>query len=184
MNIELVARGIEISDEMRAFVEHKLSGFERRVSDLGEGEVEVIITFNVEKTGNRNRVDMDVYLKTRGGGALHAWEESEDIFKSLEFTADDIIRQLDRLKERRLETRKQIQREKERSKAETAAAPPFEAELVVEETFTIKKPMTVDDAAIILLNEGRFFFPFRNAENDEINVLYRKNNGTFGLIKP
>lgn len=184
MKLDLVGKGIKVSDDIRSFVDHKLASFERRVNEIGEGEVDVVITFNVEKTGNRNRVDIDVYLKTRGGGALHAWEESEDIYKSLEFAADDVSRQLDRLKERRLETRKEIQREKEKSRLDVALPTLMEREQIIEETLPIRKPMSVEDASIILINEGRFFFPFRNAENDEINVIYRKTNGSYGLILP
>ena len=180
MKIEFIGKGIDISEDLKSYVEHKLSTFEHHLSEVGEGEVEVIVTFTVEKHRNRHRVDIDVYLKTPGGGALHAWEESKDTHMSLEFAIDDIERQLNRLKERRIEQRKEISREKAKSHAEGVSSPPLD--LVVEEKFPIVKPLSVEEALMVLQDEGRFFLPFRNAETGEIDVLYRKKNGKYGLI--
>ena len=102
MQIEFKSKGIEISEDLKNYTEHKLSAFGSHLKEVGEGEVEVIVTFTVEKHRQRNRVDIDVYLKTPGGGTLHAWEESNDLYISLEFAIDDIERQLNRLKERRI----------------------------------------------------------------------------------
>ena len=180
MNIELIGKGIDVSEDLRSYVEHKLSSFEQHLREVGEGEVEVVVTFNVEKHRQRHRVDIDVYLKTPGGGTLHAWEESNDIYRSLEFTLDDIERQLNRLKERRLERRKESAREK--AKSHTEEVSPLPLELVVEEKFPILKPLSVEEALMVLQDEGRFFLPFRNAETEEINVIYRKKSGKYGLI--
>lgn len=185
MNIDMVAKGMELSDDLKSYVNHKLVGFERHLKEVGEGEVDVVITFTVEKHGSRHRVDINVYLKTPGGGSLHAWEESNDTYKSLEFAIDDVERQLNRLKERRLEQRRERQRAKQRN--QTTGIPSAERddmEGVIEEKLPVMKPMTVEDASVILLSEERFFFPFRNATTGEINVIYRKTNGSFGLIAP
>jgi putative sigma-54 modulation protein len=185
MKIDLVAKGIELTENLKSYIESKLEGFERHLKEVGEGEVDVVVTLTVEKHRNRNRVDIDVYLKTPGGGSLHAWEESNDIYKSLEFAIDDIERQLNRLKERRLEQRRLIQREKAKTQTEELApASVAERERIIEEKLPVAKPMSVEDASIILVSEGRYFFPFRNSETGEINVIYRKKNGGYGLITP
>ena len=46
------------------------------------------------------------------------------------------------------------------------------------------KPMDVDDAITQMELLGHNFFMFMNAENDSINVLYRRNDGTYGLLVP
>lgn len=140
-----------------------------------------MVTFNVQKHRKRERVDIDVYLKTPGGGALHAWEESNDIFMSLEFALDDIDKQLGRLKERRIESRKEIARQKAKSRSEI---PPSLSELLVEEKLSIAKPLNVDEALMILQDENRYFLVFRNALTGELNVIYRKKTGKYGLIAP
>src|SRR3990172_1068276 len=78
MKIEFIGKGIDISYDLKSYVEHKLFTFERHLKEVGEGEVEVVVTFTVEKHRHRHRVDIDVYLKTPGGGTLHAWEERKD----------------------------------------------------------------------------------------------------------
>lgn len=182
MNIEFIGKGIEISEDLRSYAENKLSTFNSHLKEVGEGEVEVIVTFNVEKHRKRHRVDIDVYLKTPGGGALHAWEESNDVYMSLEFVIDDIERQLTRLKERRIEQRKAIAREKEKSLKGTAQSTP--SGLITEEKLSIAKPLTAEEALMLLQQEGRFFLVFNNAETGGLGVIYRKKSGQYGLVSP
>jgi putative sigma-54 modulation protein len=182
MNIELIGKGIDISEDLKSYVEHKLSTFKSHLKEVGEGEVQVIVTFTVEKHRQRDRVDIDVYLKTPGGGALHAWEESKDVYMSFEFAVDDIERQLNRLKERRLEQRKEIAREKAKSIYEEIQ--PSTSELINVEKLIIAKPLSVEEALMVLQDEGRFFLVFNNAETGGVSVIYRKKNGRYGLISP
>ena len=182
MNIEYIGKGIDISEELKSFTEHRLSKFERHLKEVGEGEVEVIVTLSVEKHRQRHRADIDVYLKTPGGGALHAWEESNDIYISLQFVLDDIEKQLDRLKERRLEVRKEIAREKAKSRREEISVSP--EELISVENLSIAKPISPEEAVMILQDEHRFFLVFRNSDTNDINVIYRKKSGKYGLVSP
>jgi ribosome hibernation promoting factor len=179
MKIEFIGKGIDLSEDLKTLAEHRLLKLESHLKEVGEGEVEVIVTFNVQKHRKRERVDIDVYLKTPGGGALHAWEESNDIFMSLEFALDDIDKQLNRLKERRIEVRKEIAREKAKSREEI---PPSLSEILVEEKLSIAKPLNVEEALMILQDEGRFFLVFNNADSGQLAAIYRKKNGKYGLI--
>jgi putative sigma-54 modulation protein len=182
VKIEFIGKGIEISDDSKSYAENKLSMFNSHLREVGEGEVEVIVTFTVEKHRQRHRVDIDVYLKTPGGGALHAWDESNDIYMSLEFAIDDIERQLTRLKERRIEQRKEVAREKEKSHSEVFQSSP--SYLITEEKLSIPKPLTVEEALMVLEEEGRFFLVFNNAETGGLRVIYRKKSGKYGLVSP
>jgi putative sigma-54 modulation protein len=182
VNIEFIGKGIDVSEDLKGYAESKLSTFNSRLREVGEGEVEVIVTLNVEKHRQRHRVDIDVYLKTPGGGALHAWEESNDIYMSLEFAIDDIERQLARLKERRIEQRKTIAREKEKSLKEVGQSRP--SSVISEEKLPIAKPLTVEEALMLLQEEGRFFLVFNNAETGGLGVIYRKKSGRYGLVLP
>ena len=179
MNLEFIGKGIDLSDDLKNYTEHQIEKFERHLKEMGEGEVEVIVTFNVQKHRQRHRVDIDVYLKTPGGGAFHAWEESNDILMSLEFALDDINKQLNRLKERRIEVRKKVAREKAKTREEI---PPSLSEILVEEKLSIAKPLSVEEALMILQDEGRFFLVFNNADSGQLAVIYRKKNGKYGLI--
>lgn len=182
MNIEYIGKGIDISEDLKSVTEHRFSAFERHIKEVGEGEVEAVVTFTIEQHRKRHRVDIDVYLKTPGGGALHAWEESNDTFKSLEFVLDDIDRQLHRLKDRRLEVRKEIAREKAKNRVQETAAE--EEEPVTVERLSIAKPLSVEEALMILQDEDRYFLVFRNGGTGDLNVIYRKKTGKYGLIAP
>lgn len=182
MKMELIGKGIEISDDLRSMTEHGLSKLKRHLKEMGEGEVEAVVTFTVEKHRERHRVDIDLYLKTPGGGALHAWEESNDTFMSLEFTLDDIDKQLNRLKDRRIEVRKEIAREKAKRRSEKVSLP--EEETVAGEKPPIAKPLSVEEALMVLQDQDRFFLVFRNKDTDELNVVYRKKSGKYGLVAP
>ncbi|HXG30221.1 MAG TPA: sigma 54 modulation/S30EA ribosomal C-terminal domain-containing protein [Thermodesulfobacteriota bacterium] len=52
------------------------------------------------------------------------------------------------------------------------------------EKIPIDKPLSVEEALMMLQDEGRFFLPFRNAETGEIGIVYRKKNGKYGLVSP
>ena len=78
--------------------------------------------------------------------------------------------------------------EKERQKIEviesdTSAAESDEIEIVRTKRFGIK-PMFPEDACIQMELLGHNFYVFSNAETDEVNVVYKRKNGTYGLIEP
>src|SRR3970282_166937 len=179
MKIEFIGKGIDISEDLKSYVEHKFFTFERHLKEVGEGEVEVVVTFTVEKHRHRHRVYIDAYLKTPGGGTLHAWEESKDILMSLEFALDDIERQLNRLKERWIEQRKEIAREK--AKSHTEELPSSILDLIAEEKFPIAKPLNGGEAFSVFQGGGRFFFPFRNSGTGEVNIKFREKSRKYGL---
>jgi putative sigma-54 modulation protein len=54
----------------------------------------------------------------------------------------------------------------------------------VEEKLSIAKPLDVEEALMILEDEHRYFLVFRNAGTGELNVIYRKKTGKYGLISP
>ncbi len=57
MKIEFVGKGIQVSEGLKSYVEHKFSGFERHLKEVGEGGVEVAVIFTVEKHRQYHRVD-------------------------------------------------------------------------------------------------------------------------------
>ncbi len=181
MKLEFIGKGIQVSDETKSYVEHKLTTFDKHLSETGEGEVEVVVTLAFHKHRQRHRADIDVYLKTPGGGTLHAWEESNEMYLSLDMVIDDIEKQLDRLNEKRQETKKKIAREKAKSRLANVK-PPKVADLITDEKMAVVKPITVEEAIIMLNDENRFFLAFRNADTENLNIIYRKNNGQYGLI--
>ena len=186
MKVEHVGKNIDVTDFIKDYTEHKLERLKPYLKDvdLAEDSVNVRVTYDFEKHRHRNRVDIDIYLNTPGGGVIHAWEESNDLYSAIDFVIDEVERQLVRLKSRRIEERRRLAKLKEMEKRAPEEKPSIERPLIVEEPLTLEKPITVEDARLLLEETGAFFLPFRNAETGEINVIYRKKAGNYGLIFP
>ena len=185
MKIEHVGKNIQVTEFIKDYTEHKLERLKPYLKDIdiAEDSVNVRVTYDFEKHRHRNRVDIDIYFNTPGGGVIHAWEESNDLYTAIDFVIDEVERQLVRLKARRVEERRRLARLKEQEKR-TPVEESIERPLVVLEPLPMEKPMTVDDARLLLEEMGAFFLPFRNAETGEVNIIYRKKAGNYGLISP
>lgn len=193
MNIEFIGRGVEWTDSMKSFVEGKLQRFSRFLKEAEEDQVEVVVTLSTARAKQKDyagdsrptlyRVDLDIYLKTWGGGALHAWEEDIDPFSALDKVMDEVERQLIKLKQRRHELRRKGAKIKEELRLEEIM-PHEEREkpIVVEEELVIEKPMSVDDAIFELQETGMYFLPFVDIETGTLKIIYRKRGGNFGVI--
>ncbi len=193
MNVEFRGVDIQISDAMKAFIEGKLRRFERYLREAGEDQVEVIVSVSSVRSRAKDfagdsrptlyRVDMHMYLKTLPHGSIHAWEEDTDVFTALDQVLDEIERQLIKLKQRRLELRRESAKIKEKLHS-PQTLPPEERErpLIVEEDLAVEKPMSVEDAMVELEETGAMFIPFVDIETGHLRILYRKKGGNFGLI--
>lgn len=186
MRIEHIGKNLELTDYIKSFTESKLERLKNyfREIDISEDSVEIKVTYSFEPKGHRNRVDIHINLNAPGGGTLHAWEESNDLYTAIDYVMDEIERQLVRLKSRRLEQRRRTALLKEKSKYKDIKESNYEKPLIVEESMPIEKPLTVEDALMVIQETGAFFLPFRNAQTNEINIIYRKKAGNYGLIVP
>ncbi|MCS6875225.1 MAG: ribosome-associated translation inhibitor RaiA [Aquificaceae bacterium] len=193
MNIEFIGKGIEWTESMKAFVEGKLERFNRYLREAEEDQVEIVVTMSTPKAKQKDfaadsrptlyRVDIDVYLKTWGGGALHAWDEDIDPFSALDRVMDEIERQLIKLKQRRHELRRRGHKIKEELIMEEIR-PHEERErpLIVEEELVVEKPMSVEDAVFELQHSGIYFLPFIDVETGTLKIAYRKRGGNYGIL--
>lgn len=193
MNVEFIGKGIDWTDSMKAFVEGKLERFLRFLREAEEDQVEVVVTLSTSRAKQKDfagesrptlyRVDLDTYLKTWGGGALHAWEEDIDPFSSLDKVMDEIERQLIKLRQRRHELRRRGHKIKEEMiMEEIRPHEEIERPLVVEEELIIEKPMSVEDAVLELQSSGIYFLPFLDIETGTLRIAYRKRGGNYGVI--
>ncbi len=193
MNIEFIGKGVEWTESMKSFVEGKLQRFSRFLKEAEEDQVEVVVTLSTARAKQKDyagdsrptlyRVDLDIYLRTWGGGAIHAWEEDIDPFSALDKVMDEVERQLIKLKQRRHELRRKGAKLKEELRLEEIL-PHEERErpLVVEEELAVEKPMSLEDAILELQESGMYFLPFVDAETGTLRIIYRKRGGNFGVI--
>ncbi len=188
MQIEFIGKHLEVTEQIKSFAESKLNRFKRLLKETGEDQTEVVITLTssrakpAEKNANKTsmfRVDIDIYLKSSGGGTVHAWEEDRDLYAAIDKVMDEVERQLLKLKERRLEHRRKSRETIEEQNIEhEEEIKPF----IVEEEFVMDKPMSVEDAILELVENHMVFMPFFDIETSKIKIVYRKRGNQFGVI--
>lgn len=172
MKFVYASKDMAISDSLKGRVEKKLSKMERYFRE----EPEATIRFKMQK-GARNIAEITV---NAGGVILRAEECSNDMYLSIDRAVDKLESQLRRHRtklEKRLRT--------------AELEPAFEAPVYEEQSYDIVrtkkfsvKPMSVEDAITQMELLGHNFFIFLNEENETMNVLYRRNDGSYGLLQP
>lgn len=183
--IETVARNMRLTDNVRDYVEKKASKLERHLQEIDEIRVELSHIKSARSAQDRQVAQITVH---GSGFILRTEERAEEIHAAFDAALDKMQRQVERYKGKRHRGRGDG-----RSAAEVVEA---EEELPVDETGELlpligrrKKfiilPMTEDEAVeqMRLLGHDNFFV-FFNAEQNSIQVLYRRRNGTYGLIEP
>ena len=134
----------------------------------------------------KHRHEADITLLA-SGLKIHGSETTGDLFSSLDLVADKLEKQIRRYRDKL----KNINRDRPMPDERPFQVAVFESESVaepepkvIETTKLTAKPMDVDEAAMQLdLSEDEFLV-FINARSDSLNVIYRRNDGNFGLIEP
>ncbi|MFZ5975634.1 MAG: ribosome hibernation-promoting factor, HPF/YfiA family [Bacillota bacterium] len=176
MRISITSRNVEVSDNLRNLIEKKIKKLGRY---FREG-TEVLVGLNVER--NRHIMEVTVYFD---GIVIRAEDHSGDMYTTL----DNVLHKL----ERRIRKYRTRLEKKLHEGAFASETPVFgeadeqeelvEPKVVRTKNFTMK-PMSVDEAIMQMDLLGHNFFVFRNEQSLEVNVVYRRNNGDFGLIEP
>jgi len=174
-------KNLEVSETLYRYAEEKLGKLERHLNDATRLELELMVERN-PSIAQRQVAEATVWTK---GPILRARESSDDMKASIDLLADKLERQVKRYREKR--QRKQVSRHGPHHQHEEEAWPvvPDESEpmLVKTKQFAVK-PMTPEEAVLQLELIGHDFFVFRNAESHEVNVVYRRRDGNYGLIEP
>jgi len=116
---------------------------------------------------------------------LRARETSTDMYASIDLVADKLERQVKRYRERR--TRKGAQHiavHHAAAPADAARLPDEESAVIVKSKQFNMKPMAAEEAMLQLELIGHDFFVFVNAESEDVNVIYKRRDGNYGLIEP
>ena len=173
MNITITARKTSVKDSFKERVEKKLAKFDRFFDD----DAKAVVT--VTNENGRETVEITVQVQ---GMFFRAEKTTSDRFDSLEAVTDSLFRQIVRNKNK-LEKRLKTDAFDPMFKDDAVAVEDEEYKVVRVKKFPIK-PMAVDEAILQMNMVGHEFYMFRNSENGEINVVYRRHNGDYGLIEP
>ena len=175
MKYIISGKNLEVTSGLRTAIEQKLGKLERYFTP----ETNIIVTLSVEK--DRQKIEVTIPMK---GTIIRSEQVSDDMYVSIDLVEEVIERQLRRYK------KKIIDKHQEGAGYLT---PDFFEEPADDDNNDIKivrtkrfgmKPMFPEDACVQMELLGHAFFVFQNAETDEVNVVYKRKNGTYGLIEP
>lgn len=175
MRITITGRNIELTQGLKEAVEDKLNKLEKYFTP----ETEVYVTLSVEK--ERQKIEVTIPIK---GHVIRSEQVSTDMYVSIDLVEEIIEKQLKKYRTRL--TSKHLnaaENFKQEFIAEAENEEDEEVKIVRSKKFGMK-PMYPEDACIQMELSGHDFFVFRNAETDEVNVVYKRKGNTYGLIEP
>jgi putative sigma-54 modulation protein len=176
MRITITGRNIELTDGIKEAVESKLSKLEKYFTP----DTDVYVTLSVEK--ERQKIEVTIPVK---GHIIRSEQVSSDMYVSIDLVEEVIERQLKKYRTRLVSKKQTADTNFQRDfiEAEDGSEEEESIKIVRTKRFGVK-PMYPEDACIQMELSGHDFFVFRNAETDEVNVVYKRKGNTFGLIEP
>lgn len=173
MRITITGRNIELTEGLKAAVEEKLSKLEKFFAP----DTNVFVTLSVEK--ERQKIEVTIPVK---GNIIRSEQVSNDMYVSIDLVEEVIERQLRKYKEK-IVAKQQDGGNFKKEFLEKESEPLDEVRIIRTKRFDMK-PMYPEDACIQMELLGHNFFVFCNAENEEVNVVYKRKGNTYGLIEP
>ena len=174
MRIKITGRNIELTEGLKAAVEDKLNKLEKYFTP----DTDVYVTLSVEK--ERQKAEVTIPAK---GNYIRSEQVSNDMYVSIDLVEEVIERQLRKYKTKIIGKHKDggnlrkefIEKENEGEEEEV--------KIIRTKQFGMQ-PMFPEDACVQMELLGHSFFVFRNADTDEVNVVYKRKGNTYGLIEP
>ena len=173
MRITISGRNIELTEGLKQAVEEKLSKLEK----FFKPDTDAYVTLSVEK--DRQKIEVTIPAK---GHVIRSEQVSSDMYVSIDLVEEVIERQLRKYRTK-ISAKKYAPAIFQDDFVEADDAEDEEIKIVRTKRFGMK-PMYPEDACIQMELSGHDFFVFRNAENDEVNVVYKRKGHTYGLIEP
>jgi ribosome hibernation promoting factor len=202
MKTQIKGRNVTVTDALQDYAEEKILRVhkllqERKIDEVTRVELEL----KVEKNPSIPEPCVSEATIFTRGPVIRAKERSTDMYASIDLVTDKLLRRVkkyhDKVHGKNRKYHEKLGESAPEGTAEVAVTPAAAEELLLGETVAtgdngrivkIKqfalKPMSVDEATLQLELVGHDFFVFTNAETNRTNVVYRRDDGHFGLIEP
>lgn len=179
MNIDYVARNFDINERVRSFTEGKL----KKVTKFLEEPLEIRVSLEQKKL--RSIVDLHVAHRF---GVIQATEETPELLDAINLAVDKAEKQARRSTKKFRDKRRRADRVNGHhwpvDVLDRESVGPGESPRIVKSSTFDIKPMRLDEAALVLESSKNDFLVFRDAETDQVNVIYRRKDNNYGLISP
>ena len=173
MKFIIVGRNLEVTPALRSAVEDKIG----KLTKYFNPDTEVHVTLSVEK--DRQKIEVTIPVK---GNIIRSEQVSSDMYVSIDLVEEIIERQLKKYKTKIVD-KQQTAESFSQMYVDNNYMEDEEVKIVRTKKFDIK-PMYPEDACIQMELLGHSFYVFINAETDQVNVVYKRKGGTYGLIEP
>lgn len=173
MKFIISGKNIEVTEGLRKAINEKLGKLERYFTP----ETEIHVTLSVEK--ERQKIEVTIPVK---GNIIRSEQVSSDMYVSIDLVEEVIERQLRKYKTK-IVNKQQGTGNFQKTFVEDDFIEDEDVKIIRTKRFGIK-PMYPEDACVQMELLGHNFFVFRNAETDEVNVVYKRKGNTYGLIEP
>lgn len=174
MQTSVTFKNIDPSDHIKSYVSDKLNRFDKYLYNPAEANV----VLSVEKF--RHIAEINIVGDRLN---INGKEETEDMYSAIDMTLDKLEKQIKKNKEKI--------RERRSGKGKMKGAfidEPGMADEDIDRQIIVKnidyKPMDTDEAVMQMELANSNFMVFTNARSGQVNVIYRRNDGNYGLIQP
>jgi len=189
VTVQIHARDTNVSSQLREYIEKKVSRLDRFLPNLTEARMDVAEAKTARSAADRQVAQLTVHTR---GVVLRAEETSDDMFAAVDAVMEKLERQIERYKGKRWLNRgagsgaealgvaaaEEVDEAVEVDEAEAAGV------IARRKRFQVAPMNEVEALEQMQLLGHNNFFVFYNADTNHINVLYRRKDGSFGLIEP
>ena len=167
-------KNIDVTEGLKQAIYDKLGRLEKFFAEDTNAQV----TLSVEK--ERQKIEVTIPMK---GHIVRAEQVSDDMYVSIDMVAEIIERQVVRYKKKIIDQNQDASFFQDRFLEDEEDIEDDEIQIIRSKRFAVK-PMYPEDACVQMELLGHSFYVFRNAETNEVNVVYKRKGSTYGLIEP
>lgn len=171
MEIEVISKNIEVTPAIKDLIAKKGKKLSLFVSDNTE------VKFMIDANKKRHKIEATIYLD---GVTIRAEQRSDDLYKTIDQTIDVLIKRVKNYKEKKNE--KKLRGNSIRYLAENIDENPIESDMIIRRKSFKINTMAAEDACDEMEYLGHDFFVFTDSETDQISVVYKREDGGYGMI--
>lgn len=175
MNVQIRGRNVEVTPALRDYVEKRVGKIEKYLGNIRDAQV----TLTVEKGFHRVEVTIPV-----NGMILRGEEATQDMYASIDLVVEKLEKQVQKYKGRLVRRSSRVAGEIQETDDWTQTLQENDGPTIVRTKRFPVKPISLDEAILQMNLLGHSFFVFSNAETEQVNVLYIRKDGNYGLIEP
>lgn len=179
MKITITGRHITMDDDIRSYAEKKLEKAETYFDRI----IEAHMILSAEK--HRRMAEVTLHAKR---ARFHAQAETESIYASIDEVMEKVDAQIrkhkEKIRDRKHQAKEMALNMEEGLESDVEEAPELSEPQIIKVNKFAPKPMTPQEAIMEMTLSGDDFLMFSNSQTNQVNVVYRRNDGGYGWIEP